>query len=1173
MGELVERNGGEKLIGAHWCGPLSVGADRVSELLRKHERRRPTLLPPLQSLPSPLKKAHVQLVNGLDYRFYFALVLVYFVMLFVDPVHMNTATRPERPDVIVLENGATTFVSSLEEHMITQTEEPQTRPDDLTGSPSATPSPSSLEAPTKERQNSTTNKNAKLAIIFTDIATRDTTNSEQSHTTKQEHEHDQHQQQHHEKQNHDQSENHNQNQHGHSKSHGEHTTTTGNQTQKPIPQHWQVKSLLNVTHDYPLAYSQIICGYVWPFMAALTLFTNLMIVFVLSQQDMRTPTNVVLTAIAIADIIPIVVPVPWFVYLFAMGNEKQVLYPPIICYLYQHSTRSVSEIFYFLSTWLNVLLAIQDYLVACRPKLAQKYCKIRVVIVEIILLTFLAFLLNLPQALKLVFKPVRFYYNGQLTYGCKALQARWFKDWVGEHVALYDDIFTAIIVLFVDGGPAVVLITLTALLIRQLQRQRIQGHLLMEQARTASKRRRERHRQQEYESSARVMIFVLLAFLAVKIPFATTYTLMIIQSRFEIHFVESLLDFQKAITITDLVFVLSYPINFTIFCCCSKKFRHKCVQLLGECNHNTKHTRDRFMSSFNSDSFIGRRLSSLSSGSKGISTTERSGPQRDSTVSFMITEEENRRDKKLSVPETISSMGSTVSPSDRAPSKLGELGPDRADQSQLAPIGGGVGDSASGSGSAVILNVNQHCAMGPNYHHHQPDQSSEASLFNMPPSPQLKSLIENGSLCLECVMRYEQLKSICLTSQTPVQSPSWTAQQQQQQQQQQLLPLPTPPPLTPLLGPTFVNRDNTSSSDSSPALFVLPPAPPPPRSLASLLQERQKLAKGLPQIITTTCESISEQQSDTSDCHEDDENSREKNDEMKKNSERGPEVTAQANQSNTSRPDQVDSIQQEDSKQQIRQTTGEQSNDEPEGGTMPKTSGFGAVDQLGWRTGSRRRHDEQKWQANDVRRSSSRSSDNQVVVLQQRDAWSRASDYDLGSSSAHHHLVRPMEGQTDTISDSSLCDQASGSAGTRPPLPKHDQRQKRRAGDGDDDDSFDGASLGSDEARASSHDEPDRGRRCFVERETSSEHANRRGRKPGGHQADHLSLTPLDERKRSLSLSNSNLTTLPNATGMLADVLVSVLFGGGSASGQQQGNKIKEKEDTEQKKQRKTKHK
>jgi len=514
---------------------------------------------------------------------------------------------------------------------------------------------------------------------------------------------------------------------------------------KPIPQHWQVKSLLNVSNDYPLAYSQIICGYVWPLMAALTLFTNLMIVFILTQRDMRTPTNVVLTAIAIADIIPIVVPVPWFVYLFAMGNEKQVLYPPIACYFYQHSTRSVSEVFYFLSTWLNVLLAVQDYLAACWPNLAKKYCQIRVVVVEILSLTLLAFLLNLPQALKLVFKPVKFYYNGQLTWGCRAMQAKWFKDLVGEYVALYDDIFTATIVVFVDGGPAMVLITLTALLIRQLKRQRIQGHLLMEQARTASKRRRERNRQQEYESSARVMIFVLLAFLAVKIPFATTYTLMIIQSRFDIHFVENLVDFQKAITLTDLVFVLSYPLNFTIFCLCSKKFRHKCAQLLGECNSNTKSARGRLMKSI-SGSFTSESMSQ--------------GYQRNSIA-------------------TIASQNGPASVGKR-PSSLSVGMKQNLIANQFEPSNYRVCDKTC-EGNKLF----------------KPTPTFSAEM-----SPQFRALLGDGSICVECIMRYEQLK-----------------------RSNGQLDLP---------------RDNSAGG-------AWPPSPPP-----------LPMAYQLPNIVTTRCESIRE---------------------------------------------------------------------------------------------------------------------------------------------------------------------------------------------------------------------------------------------------------------------------------------------------------------------------
>lgn len=356
-------------------------------------------------------------------------------------------------------------------------------------------------------------------------------------------------------------------------------------TVKNLPEHWQVKSLLNVSLDYPLAASRLINGYIWPLMAVITLFTNTMIVVVLSQPDMRTPSNIVLIAIAIADVFPIVIPVPWLVYLFTFNNDKQVLYPPLACYLYQHSTRSVSEVFYFLSTWLNVLLAVLDYLSACHPESARRFCKLSSILIQISILTLLSLLLNLPQALKIVFKPVEFMLNGQRTYGCRALQAKWFKDLVGgaKGVALYDDVFASIIIIFVDGGPSLLLISMTVLLIKHLRNVRESGIRLVEQARTASDRRLARDRQQELESSTRVMIFVLLAFLSVKIPFATTFALMIIQSRFEIRFVEELSHFQTALSITDLVFVLSYQLNFTIFCCFSKKFRHKVVEMLSGC--------------------------------------------------------------------------------------------------------------------------------------------------------------------------------------------------------------------------------------------------------------------------------------------------------------------------------------------------------------------------------------------------------------------------------------------------------------------------------------------------------------------------------------------------------------------------------------------------------------
>lgn len=793
-----------------------------------------------------------------------------------------------------------------------------------------------------------------------------------------------------------------------------------------VKQHWQVKSLLNVTQDYPLASSRIICGYVWPFMAAVTLFSNLMIVFVLTQRDMRTPTNVVLTAIAIADIVPIVVPVPWFVYLFAMGNEKLVLYPPIACYFYQHLTRSVSEIFYFLSTWLNVLLAIQDYLTACRPKLAKKYCQIKFVICEIISLTLLAFLINLPQALKLVFKPVKFYYNGQITWGCKAAQARWFKDLIGEYAALYDDIFTAIIVVFVDGGPAIALITLTALLIRQLQRQRIQGHLLMEQARTASKRRRERHRQQEYEASARVMIFVLVAFLAVKIPFATTYTLMIIQSRFEIHFVENLNDFQKAITLTDLVFVLSYPLNFTIFCCCSKKFRHKCVQLLGECNRNTNATKARWMSRI-SDSFHGSvendsnssQIYSIQQNSHSIMTTNKPAP-----------------------PANINGRANTVDVLNTIKNKLvfdspylfnNNLGYDNngniynqqrvgiAEQRQLRAAAIEKSDNEL-SKSSLTCDENANT---------QVDNSVTISHTNssLELDPEMKALLDDGSICIECIARYEKMKREHLEC-----------------------------------------RERRQSSDS----LGINSCPPPPPPLTSCPYQ-------LPHIVTTRCESIRDSSSNGESEY----------------GIKGVKSTECLNQ-------YIKQHKQHDetsTKEKVRKDDGENEADtkmnakmgQQKRQTPPEFNSYNST----WLVSSLDRHEKDNYldQPNSSRRNGSVSSrvtsdPGAEFINRSKELMMRRSDVGLESSSSS----KPRKS----------LDRQQGHS-------KHSNRDKQYQ----------------DELTS---EEDDDSERCVSNK---GRHNN--------YDKD-LSLIKMNYKHRSLSMSNSKLSALPSATGLLADIIKTTLL-------------------------------
>lgn len=951
---------------------------------------------------------------------------------------VQVPTRPLPAETILLKDGSTTFVSSLDDYLSTVLPETE-------ASTTGTVSPSGKieaehhnKAPNTDYVNSsTTEDSSKMSAPAASQLEREETTPSAALITTTSKPLDQHIAK---------SELQQEPQAGGGSSHqaGHHNHHQVNSSQKgKIPQHYEVRGLLNVTNDYPLAYSQIICGYVWPLMAVITMFTNLMIVFVLTQNDMRTPTNVVLTAIAIADIIPIIVPVPWFIYLFAMGNEKQVLYPPTACYFYQHSTRSVSEIFYFLSTWLNVLLAVQDYLTACWPQLAKKYCQIRVVVIEVISLTILAFLLNLPQAVKLVFKPVKFFYNGQLTYGCKALQAKWFKELIGEYAALYDDIFTAIIVLFVDGGPAIALVTLTWLLIRQLQRQRIQGHLLMEQARTASKRRRERHRQQEYEASARVMIFVLLAFLAVKMPFATTYTLMIIQSRFEIHFMESLSDFQKAVSLIDLVFVLSYPLNFTIFCCCSKKFRHKCAELLGKCNSRTKTARSRLMHSISG---------SLNSDTLSIA---HGNYKRDSVASTVISQQ-NQRNNSIALP--------AHSNLDRL-EQLNEFDePHHQHQSQVELIA-----ATRNYQLDKICDGLNHFDLA-NYK--PPKGVAQADLE----SAEFRASLEDGSLCFECIMRYEQIRS------------QW-------------------------LKPTSANRRNSDGSNTS--WPSCPPPPPPPIHNAQLYQQ-------LPQIVTTRCDSIRERPSSEEaegligDCVEE---SRTDEDEDRR--------VGTSDYSGNSL-DQVS----------MGKLAGQQSNQPPDGHRARESeAGSLSMASDGWRgseDGSMQNLD-LIWRPTPSTHRSSSVSESQSMISKR--VWRTNRDEE---TYLDQNDDQPDEDQRETSRNRE--NEAEVQYRSREPMRRSERGHSLRDN-----------KWPTDVEKLSDRRFSDRPARKLERTHLRQEPGRSPGREGGSSgrlsssQGDNKTHAPslqaqLDGRQRSLSMSNSKLSALASATGLLADIIKSTLL-------------------------------
>lgn len=89
---------------------------------------------------------------------------------------------------------------------------------------------------------------------------------------------------------------------------------------------------MNVTCELPITYALLMYGYVMPFLLFITVLANTLIVVVLSKRHMRTPTNVVLMAMALCDLFTLLFPAPWLLYMYTFGNHYKPLFPIRACY-------------------------------------------------------------------------------------------------------------------------------------------------------------------------------------------------------------------------------------------------------------------------------------------------------------------------------------------------------------------------------------------------------------------------------------------------------------------------------------------------------------------------------------------------------------------------------------------------------------------------------------------------------------------------------------------------------------------------------------------------------------------------------------------------------------------------------------------------------------------------
>ncbi|XP_030079383.1 sex peptide receptor [Drosophila hydei] len=320
----------------------------------------------------------------------------------------------------------------------------------------------------------------------------------------------------------------------------------------------------NLTCDSPLDYALPLYGYCMPFLLFMTIISNSLIVLVLSKKSMATPTNFVLMGMAICDLLTVVFPAPGLWYMYTFGNHYKPMHPVSMCLAYSIFNEIMPAMCHTISVWLTLALAVQRYIYVCHAPMARTWCTMPRVKRCTFYIALLAFLHQLPRFFDRTYMPVQIEWNGNETEVCHLETSLWVHEYIG--VDLYYTSYYLFRVIFVNLLPCIILVTLNILLFAALRQAQERRKLLFRE-----NRKKECKKLRDSNCTTLMLIVVVSVFLIAEIPIAVVTSMHIVSS-----LIIEFLDYGIAnifIMLTNFFLVLSYPINFGIYCGMSRQFR------------------------------------------------------------------------------------------------------------------------------------------------------------------------------------------------------------------------------------------------------------------------------------------------------------------------------------------------------------------------------------------------------------------------------------------------------------------------------------------------------------------------------------------------------------------------------------------------------------------------
>ncbi|KAK2143506.1 hypothetical protein LSH36_836g01011 [Paralvinella palmiformis] len=320
-----------------------------------------------------------------------------------------------------------------------------------------------------------------------------------------------------------------------------------------------------ICHGAYTVFTEIVYGYVSPMLVLFTIITNITMSLVLLMKNMRSPTNTLLMAMALSDMFTGIWPVPCFIYFYTLGHYRDFV-PYDWCFVHEVMTEYVPTIFHTASIWLTVALAVQRYIYVCHSMKAKRWCTISNAIKVVIVIYLVAICTQCTRFFEWQYIRVRA--QSLLDPGREIVTCRKrFTPFVVRYMHIYFNLYYWIRVIFIHLIPCTSLIVLNSILIAAMRSAQERREQLLRQ-----NRRSECRRLKEANCTTLLLVAVVGLFLLVEFPLAILLILLIVENTFDVALM-SKHERNQASLLINLIILLSYPLNFFIYCGMSRQFR------------------------------------------------------------------------------------------------------------------------------------------------------------------------------------------------------------------------------------------------------------------------------------------------------------------------------------------------------------------------------------------------------------------------------------------------------------------------------------------------------------------------------------------------------------------------------------------------------------------------